>query len=136
MQTVLNRAGGAIPRLFVLVIAVGGLGVLYASTARADLIGSTPGRTVMASWYGQEFSGRRTASGTPFDPRGLTAAHKTLPLGTLIRVTNPRTGASVLVTVTDRGPFIGRRELDLSKAAAREVGILTRGVASVLLEVL
>jgi rare lipoprotein A len=117
-------------------VAVGALGALYAPAARADFVGSMPGRTVMASWYGQEFSGRRTASGTPFDPRGLTAAHKTLPLGTLIRVTNPRTGASVLVTVTDRGPFIGRRELDLSKAAAREVGILTRGVASVLLEVL
>jgi rare lipoprotein A len=133
MQAVLRRAGGAIPRLFVLTIAVG---ALYASPARADFVGAMPGRTVMASWYGQEFSGRRTASGTPFDPRGLTAAHKTLPLGTLIRVTNPRTGASVLVTVTDRGPFIGRRELDLSKAAAREVGILSCGVASVLLEVL
>jgi rare lipoprotein A len=133
MQAVLRRAGGAIPRLFVLVVAVG---ALYAAPAWADFVGNMPRRTVMASWYGQEFSGRRTASGTPFDPRGLTAAHKTLPLGTLIRVTNPKTGASVLVTVTDRGPFIGRRELDLSKAAAREVGILTRGVASVLLEVL
>jgi rare lipoprotein A len=111
-------------------------GAFYALPARADFVGNLPRRTVMASWYGQEFSGRRTASGMPFDPRGMTAAHKTLPLGTLIRVTNPRTGASVLVTVTDRGPFIGRRELDLSKAAAREVGILTRGVASVLLEVL
>jgi rare lipoprotein A (peptidoglycan hydrolase) len=133
MQTVLRRAGGAIPRLFVLAIV---LGELMVSSARADFIGRMPRKTVVASWYGQEFSGRRTASGTRFDPRGLTAAHKTLPLGTLIRVTNPRTGASVLVTVTDRGPFCGRRELDLSKAAAREVGILTRGVAPVLLEVL
>jgi rare lipoprotein A len=133
MQAVLRRAGGAIPRLFVLVAVAAGL---YAPSARADFVGNMPRRTVTASWYGQEFSGRRTASGAPFDPRGLTAAHKTLPLGTLIRVTNPRTGASVLVTVTDRGPFIGRRELDLSKAAAREVGILTRGVASVLIEVL
>jgi rare lipoprotein A len=133
MQAVLKRAGGAIPRLFALMVAVG---AFYALPARADFVGNMPRRTVMASWYGQEFSGRRTASGTPFDPGGMTAAHKTLPLGTLIRVTNPRTGASVLVTVTDRGPFIGRRELDLSKAAAREVGILTRGVASVLLEVL
>jgi len=133
MQTVLRRAGGAIPRLFVLMTAVS---ALCASPAWADFARTVHGRTVVASWYGQEFSGRRTASGTPFDPRGLTAAHKTLPLGTLIRVTNPRTGASVLVTVTDRGPFIGRRELDLSRAAAREVGILTRGVASVVLEVL
>jgi rare lipoprotein A len=133
MQAVLRRAGGAIPRLFVLVAVAAGL---YAPSAWADFVGNMPRRTVTASWYGQEFSGRRTASGAPFDPRGLTAAHKTLPLGTLIRVTNPRTGASVLVTVTDRGPFIGRRELDLSKAAAREVGILTCGVASVLIEVL
>jgi rare lipoprotein A len=133
MQAVLKRAGGAILRLFVLVIAIA---AVYTPAARADFIGSLPKKTVMASWYGQEFSGRRMASGAAFDPRGFTAAHKTLPLGTLIRVTNPRTGASVLVTVTDRGPFCGRRELDLSKAAAREVGILSRGVASVQIEVL
>ncbi len=132
MQAVLRRAGGAIPRLFVLVVAVAGL---YVRPALADLA-SVPRRRVMASWYGSEFSGRRTASGAPYDPKGLTAAHKTLPLGTLIRVTNPRTGASVLVTVTDRGPFIRSRELDLSRAAAREVGILSSGVASVLIEVL
>jgi rare lipoprotein A len=107
-----------------------------ASTAKADLVASPKPKTVQASWYGQEFSGRRTASGERFDPRGLTAAHRTLPLGTKIRVTNPRTGAQVLVTVTDRGPFVRRRELDLSKAAAREVGILARGVASVVIEVL
>ena len=64
------------------------------------------------------------------------ARHKTLPLGTTVRVTNPRTGASVLVTITDRGPYRGRREIDLSRAAAREVGILSSGVAKLLLEVL
>ena len=133
MQTVLRRAGGAILRLFVYVAAVSGI---YASTARADFVGTFPRKTVMASWYGQEFSGRRTANGERFDPQGLTAAHKTLPLGTKIRVTNPRTGASVLVTVTDRGPFRGRRELDLSRAAAREVGILACGVAPVLIDIL
>lgn len=133
MQTGLKWAGGAIPRLFVLAATVVGLG---ATLARADFVGSISPKTVTASWYGQEFNGRRTASGLRYDPRGLTAAHKTLPLGTRIRVTNPRTGASVLVTVTDRGPYCGRRELDLSKAAAQEVGILSRGVASVLIEVL
>ena len=135
MQTVLNRAGGAIPRLFVF-LAMGLGTVAVAAPARADFIGNMPRKTVMASWYGHEFSGRRTASGDVYDPREFTAAHRTLPMGTRIRVTNPRTGASVLVTVTDRGPFVGRRELDLSKAAAREVGILSRGVASVLIEVL
>ena len=133
MQTVLNRAGGAIPRLFVFLAAAG---VTLAAPAYADLGGNLPARTVTASWYGGEFSGRMTASGSRFDPRGLTAAHRTLPFGTKIRVTNPRTGASVLVTVTDRGPYCGRRELDLSKAAAREVGILMRGVAPVVVEVL
>jgi rare lipoprotein A len=133
MQTVLNRAGGAIPRLFVFLVAAG---MLAAAPACADFGGSVPARTVQASWYGAEFAGRLTASGSRFDPRGLTAAHRTLPLGTKIRVTNPRTGASVLVTVTDRGPYCRRRELDLSKAAAREVGILMRGVAPVVVEVL
>lgn len=133
MQAGFTRAGGAIPRLFVLVAALAGFD---ASPAAADFVGQTPRKTVVASWYGEQFSGRKTASGVRFDPRGLTAAHKTLPLGTRIRVTNPRTGASVLVTVNDRGPYIGRRELDLSRAAAREVGILTRGVAPVLIEIL
>lgn len=133
MQAELVRAGGAIPRLFVLVTAFAGLSAVPAA---ADLIENAPKKTVVASWYGDQFSGRKTASGVRFDPRELTAAHKTLPLGTKIRVTNPRTGASILVTVTDRGPYAGRRELDLSRAAAREVGILTRGVAQVLIEVL
>jgi rare lipoprotein A len=133
MQTALNRAGGAIPRLFVFLAAAG---AFMAAPARADFGGSIPARTVQASWYGAEFAGRMTASGSRFDPRGLTAAHRTLPLGTKIRVTNPRTGASVLVTVTDRGPYCGRRELELSQAAAREVGILMRGVAPVVVEVL
>jgi len=132
MQTVLKRAGGAIPRLLVFMVAAA---ATSATPAMADF-GSFSPKTWTASWYGQEFSGRRTASGARFDPRGLTAAHKTLPFGTRIRVTNPRTGASVLVTVTDRGPYCGRRDLDLSKAAAREVGILMRGVAPVVVEVL
>ena len=132
MQTVLKRAGGAIPRLFVFLAT----GAMLAAPAYADLGASFVPRTVTASWYGGEFGGRMTASGARFDPRGLTAAHRTLPFGTKIRVTNPRTGASVLVTVTDRGPYCGRRELDLSKAAEREVGILMRGVAPVVVEVL
>ena len=133
MQTVLNRAGGAIPRLFVLVAAAT---LASATPAMADFVGNVSRRTVTVSWYGPGFGGRLTASGARFDPRGMTAAHRTLPFGTKIRVTNPRTGASVLVTVTDRGPYVGRRELDLSQAAAREVGILAHGVAPVLVEIL
>jgi rare lipoprotein A len=133
MKAELNRAGGAIPRLFVLVAL--GVTLCTSGVARADFV-SVPRKTVMASWYGPGFTGRRTASGDRFDPRALTCAHKTLPLGTKLRVTNPRTGAQVLVTVTDRGPYSGRRELDLSHAAAREVGIVGRGVAPVLIEIL
>jgi rare lipoprotein A (peptidoglycan hydrolase) len=133
MQTVLTRAGGAIPRLFAFATIVA---LWPAPAARADFVGGVTKRTVLASWYGPGFAGRPTASGVRFDPRNLTAAHKTLPLGTKLRVTNPRTGASVLVTVNDRGPYCGRRELDLSRAAAREVGILAPGVATVQIEVL
>ena len=128
MKTRLCGAGGAILRLFLFAA------LALPNVAHADFVGRA--KPVTASWYGSEFSGRKTASGERFDPRGFTAAHKTLPLGTTVRVTNPRTGASVLVTITDRGPYHGRRELDLSRAAAREVGILSSGVAKLLLEVL
>jgi peptidoglycan lytic transglycosylase len=135
MHTVLKGAGGSLPRLFVFWVAA--MALTPAVSARADYVGSPVARrTVLASWYGQEFKGHRTASGERYDPTGLTCAHRTLPLGTKVRVTNPRTGASVLVTVTDRGPFRQRRELDLSRAAAREVGLLGPGVARLVMEVL
>jgi rare lipoprotein A len=88
---------------------------------------------MVASWYGSE-SGSHCANGQRFDPRKLTAAHKSLPFGTRLRVTNPKSGAFVLVTVTDRGPFIPGRQLDLSRAAADAIGIRKAGVASVLVE--
>jgi rare lipoprotein A len=81
----------------------------------------------MASYYGRELAGNRTASGERFDPADLTAAHRTLPLGSKVRVTNPRTGDSVIVRINDRGPFHGNRLIDLSEAAARQVGIRTAG---------
>jgi len=87
-----------------------------------------------ASWYGPRFAGRRTASGERFDPRKLTAAHKTLPLGTRVRVTNLHNGRSVLVRINDRGPYVGGRVIDLSQAAARQLGMLRRGVASVIVQ--
>ncbi len=74
-----------------------------------------------ASYYGHELEGSPTASGEPFDPEGLTAAHKTLPLGTRLKVS--RGGESVKVTVNDRGPYVAGRDLDLSLAAAREIGL-------------
>ena len=77
----------------------------------------------VASWYGQEFAGRTTANGEIFDPMLFTAAHRTLPFGTWVRVNNLANGKTVDVRIIDRGPFIEGRLIDLSKAAAQAVGI-------------
>jgi rare lipoprotein A len=89
----------------------------------------------VASYYGDRFDGRRTASGVRFDKDALTAAHRTLEFGTRVSVTNKANGRSVEVVINDRGPFVRGRTIDLSKAAAREIGMLGRGVAPVSLEV-
>ena len=89
-----------------------------------------------ASYYADDLAGRPTASGEPHEPEALTAAHRSLPLGTRIRVTNLRTDESVVVRVNDRGPFAEHRVVDLSKAAARKIGMLRRGTARVRLELL
>ena len=84
-----------------------------------------------ASWYGPGFAGRKTANGERFNPRALTAAHRTLPFGTKVRVTNLANGKSVVVRINDRGPYAGGRIIDLSKAAAGRIGMLKQGVARV-----
>lgn len=89
-----------------------------------------------ASWYGVEFKGRKTASGELYDPESLTAAHRSLPLGSLVRVTDLDTGASVVVRINDRGPFVADRVIDLSEAAARLIGLLPAGTAMVRCELL
>jgi rare lipoprotein A len=91
--------------------------------------------TVVASWYGDELRGRLTAAGLPFDPDARTAAHRTLPFGTVLRVENPANERAVRVVVIDRGPFVEGRDLDLSRAAADRLGITDRGVAEVTIEV-
>ena len=83
----------------------------------------------LASWYGPGFEGRRTASGQVFDSQALTTAHRTLPLGSRIIVTNPTNGKSVRVTVTDRGPWHGDRRLDLSHGAFSRVAEASQGIA-------
>ncbi|WP_188557871.1 septal ring lytic transglycosylase RlpA family protein [Hymenobacter glacieicola] len=88
-----------------------------------------------ASWYGREHQGHRTSNGERFDRNKYTCAHKTLPFGTKLRVSNPTTGKSVVVRVTDRGPFRHQRILDLSEVAARPLGIVTHGAVSVVAEV-
>lgn len=84
-----------------------------------------------ASWYGPGFHGKKAASGQTFNENAMTAAHRSLPFGTKVQVTDQRTGKSVQVTINDRGPFHGKRIIDLSKAAATELGFRNRGVTSV-----
>lgn len=90
----------------------------------------------VASYYGAELAGNPTATGEPFDPSKLTAAHRTLPFGTKLRVTSLATERSVVVRVNDRGPYAERRIIDLSLAAARQIGLVSRGVGRVRVEVL
>ena len=89
-----------------------------------------------ASWYGPGFYGNRTASGEVFRPGTLTAAHRSLPFGTMVRVTNLWNGRSTVVRINDRGPFHGGRIIDLAHGAARELGVTASGTADVKLEVL
>lgn len=84
-----------------------------------------------ASYYADKFNGRKTASGERFRNSKLTAAHKTLPFGTKVKVTNMKTGQSVKVRINDRGPFVAGRIIDLSKKAARRIGIISEGIGSV-----
>ncbi len=93
------------------------------------------GQRGLASWYGAKFHGKRTASGARFDMHAFTAAHPTLPFGTRVLVRNLATGKEVEVRITDRGPHLRRRIIDLSQAAARAIG-MARGVAQVRLTVL
>ena len=88
----------------------------------------------IASWYGAEFEGRPTASGERFDSRLLTAAHPTLPFGTVVKVTNAHNGKSVTVRVNDRGPFVAARIIDLSRAAGEKLDMVVTGTAPVVVE--
>ena len=87
-----------------------------------------------ASFYAKKFNGRKTASGEPLHPDSLTCAHRTYPFGTRLKVLNPANGRTVIVRVTDRGPFVRGRIIDLSWRAAKELGIIAKGVASVIVQ--
>jgi len=89
----------------------------------------------MASYYGEKFRGRPTASGEIFDPDKMTAAHKTLAFGTVVRVTRVDNGRSVTVRINDRGPFVEGRIIDLSERAARDLDMIAAGVVKVRVEV-
>jgi rare lipoprotein A len=94
-----------------------------------------PTQTGLAAYYHATFQGRRTANGESFDHNALTAAHKTLPFGTLVRVINLNNNRSVIVRVNDRGPMQKNRVIDLTRRAARELGFLARGMTRVTVEV-
>lgn len=90
----------------------------------------------LASWYGQQFEGRKAASGQIYDMFAATAAHPWLPFGSLLRLTNPKTGKSQVVRINDRGPFMDGRELDVSFSVASRLGIIESGVARLRIELL
>lgn len=105
-------------------------------TAAAEL-GVDPDSLVGdATWYGDRYHGRTTASGEPFDMHDLTAAHRSLPFGTIVRVVRRDTRQSVVVRINDRGPFGRGRIIDLSRAAAEEIGMIRAGVVPVVVEIL
>lgn len=97
-------------------------------TVNTAVLEFIPKGTMVASWYGPRFHGKKTANGEIFDQEALTAAHKKLRFGTLLRLVNPDNGNSVIVRINDRGPFIYGRHIDLSRAAAEELGMIHRGV--------
>jgi rare lipoprotein A len=117
-----------------LLAILGLLGILLITVPDVAYGGSSQaGQVGWASWYGKHHEGRKTASGERFSRGQLTAAHRSLPLGTKVKVTNLRTGQQVVVRINDRGPHGGgkRRVIDLSEAAAKRVGLLERGTERV-----
>jgi rare lipoprotein A len=89
-----------------------------------------------ASWYGQEFQGRTTASGEPFDMNASTAAEPNLPFGSIVRLKNMKTGKSQLVRINDRGPYVDGRDLDVTYQVARNLGMIGHGVSRLRIELL
>ncbi len=105
-------------------------------TSWAGAVSAEDGQTGKASWYGPGHIGKQTASGEIFTGTMHTAAHRDLPLGSMVRVKDRHTGRSVVVRINDRGPFVAGRVIDLSERAARELGIVESGIADVTLEIL
>jgi rare lipoprotein A (peptidoglycan hydrolase) len=132
-------------RRLVIGCAVAGLIALSAkSEARSSVSSLAPRpkivpkeepRTGEASWYGEEFEGNTTASGETYDSNGLTAAHPSLPFGTTVRVTNLNNRRNILLRINDRGPYIGRRLIDVSWRAAQRLGFVDSGTTPVSVEV-
>jgi len=103
-------------------------------TADRSLVEFVDKGNMKASWYGPGFHGRKTANGEVYDQNSFTAAHKSLKFGTLLKITNLKNNKSVVIRINDRGPYIHGRDLDLSKAAASELGMVRKGVAKLKVE--
>lgn len=125
-----------LPILFASILFAGACTQQKASTSSPESIARHRTETGQASWYGKAHQGERTASGERFDMHALTAAHRTLPFGTIVRVKHLKSGKSVNVRINDRGPFRSGRIIDLSYEAARRLGIVSRGTARVELTVI
>jgi len=110
-------------------------GPRHQEPAESNLVHHAAVQVGAASWYGRWHAGRLTASGERFNPQAMTCAHRTLPLGSVVKVTDMSTGRSVSLEVNDRGPYVRGRILDLSEGAARELGVENRGVLLVRIEV-
>ncbi|MBC7083811.1 MAG: septal ring lytic transglycosylase RlpA family protein [Firmicutes bacterium] len=116
-----------------------GAPVLHGRSGHLVSLDGERGRSVRvgrASWYGGRWHGRPTATGEIYDQNSLTAAHRTLPFGTLVRVTNLSNGKQVTVRINNRGPYVAGRDIDLSRAAAEAIDLIGPGVAPVAIEVL
>ena len=128
----LSRAGKAFTRTALSIAVVWFVGACAPSAP--PLHPTILSQVGLASWYGNAHAGHKTASGELFDPNAMTAAHRTLPLGAMVRVTNVENGRTVTVRINDRGPTDERRIIDLSRAAADALGFRASGIAKVKLE--
>ena len=124
-------------RFLLLILLIGLSGVLLGCTSTGS-IAYEPGATDTgtASYYADKFDGRTTANGETFDNSAYTAAHRTLPFGTRVRVTRTDTGEQVTVRINDRGPFVRGRIIDLSQRAARDINMIANGLTEVRIEVI
>src|ERR1700690_12880 len=116
------------------VIAAGGHNRSRTNNPKSRVSQSGPYQVGIASWYGEQFQGKPTASGEPFDMRDFTAAHPSLPLGSFVKVTNLRNGHAVVVRINDRGPVVDGRIIDVSYNAAQALGFQNRGIQKVRLD--
>jgi len=117
--------------LFVAALILAVACVASANASDTSAVARAHKPVVRASWYGSDFEGKPTADGGRFDPRSFTAAHRTLEFGSKVRVTELRSGHTVIVEITDRGPYYPGRDIDLSYAAARALGMVRSGIARV-----